>query len=406
MAITIDYSDPSEYVINVPKADMLLVSSSPTEIRQLDINDFRLTLNDLMDDADGMWAVTNHFHTPPLTVAGVTLSRVVEILDPYVILFEDLQYNVNIVGGNSNISDKVIKNQVGVNTANSAGLQDLFSLQAGSFVGGVVSLKAGSGFSGTLYPVGTRAFPVDNVSDAKAISEERGLNIINVIGDFTFGSGVDASERDIYGDSTHRSSLVFLPGSITTDVEFFNCSLTGTFDISGGAHNCHIETVIDNSIGSTEIDLFSCQLNDSLTLSPLAAGQLNFINCYSGVAGTLTPTVDLNGTNTDIAVRNYSGGLRITNLTNIANNVASLDFNSGQLIIDSSCTAGSITVRGMCKVTDNSTGTIVDTSQVVAPSTITDAVWDELASDHEDAGTMGRKLKQLIAKANAIIGLS
>jgi hypothetical protein len=127
MAITIDYSNPAQYVINVPRADMTLVSSSPTEIRQLNIDDFRATLGDLQDDAEGMVFPTAFVHTAPLTVAGVTLARVVEILDPYVIEFEDGQYNVNIVGGNSNLSDVTIKNQVGLNTANSAGLQQVTS---------------------------------------------------------------------------------------------------------------------------------------------------------------------------------------------------------------------------------------------------------------------------------------
>ena len=121
MAITIDYST---FTINVPKNDMLLVQSSPVEVRELDIDTFRTTLNDLMDDSDGMPFPTNHEHTPPKTISGVTLARVVEILEPYTITFENLAYNVNVTGGNSNISDRVNKNQVGVNTANSAGLQD------------------------------------------------------------------------------------------------------------------------------------------------------------------------------------------------------------------------------------------------------------------------------------------
>lgn len=126
MAITIDYSDRStpQYVINVPRADMTLVSSTPTEVRELNIDDFRKILNDLMDDAvPGIVYPTNHIHTAPLPIAGVVLARVVDIQAPYVVQFEDGLYNVNITGGNSNINDRVLKNSVGVNTANSAGLQ-------------------------------------------------------------------------------------------------------------------------------------------------------------------------------------------------------------------------------------------------------------------------------------------
>lgn len=127
MAITIDYSDDTtpQYIINVPKADTTLVQLTPTEVRELDINDLRLALLDLMDDPQGMAYPTSHSHVAPITVSGVDLARVLEILDPFALLFEDGLYNVNIIGGNSNVSDKTIKNQVGLNTANSAGLASL-----------------------------------------------------------------------------------------------------------------------------------------------------------------------------------------------------------------------------------------------------------------------------------------
>lgn len=77
MAITIDYSDDvtPQFVIQIPRTDMLDVTGgSPTEIRQLNINEFRRQLDDLMDDDIGMAFETTHYHTPPLTIAGVTLA--------------------------------------------------------------------------------------------------------------------------------------------------------------------------------------------------------------------------------------------------------------------------------------------------------------------------------------------
>jgi len=49
------------------------------------------------------------------------LARVVEIINGYTITFENTAYAVNIVGGNSNISDVVNLNLVSVRSANSAG---------------------------------------------------------------------------------------------------------------------------------------------------------------------------------------------------------------------------------------------------------------------------------------------
>lgn len=119
MAISINWYTG---VISVPKADLTLIQASPTEIRELSLNSFRLELKSLEDDLEGMPYLKTHIHNPPLDVGGVTLARTVELLAPYTVTFEDGQYAVNLVGANSNVGDRVNVNQVSVRTANSAGL--------------------------------------------------------------------------------------------------------------------------------------------------------------------------------------------------------------------------------------------------------------------------------------------
>ena len=111
-------------VISVPKADMTLVSSSPFEIRELDINAFRLTLKNLEDDDQGQVWATTHRHNTTVDVGGVTLARVVEIINGYTVTFENGTYAVNLVGANSNIGDIVNLNTVSVRASNSAGLTE------------------------------------------------------------------------------------------------------------------------------------------------------------------------------------------------------------------------------------------------------------------------------------------
>lgn len=122
MAITVNW--PTK-VINVPKADMTLVSSTPYEIRELNVNTFRLTLKDLEDDEQGQPWPTTHNHNTTITVGGVTLARVVEIINGYTATFENGSYAVNLVGGNSNIGDVLNLNSVSVRASNSAGLVEL-----------------------------------------------------------------------------------------------------------------------------------------------------------------------------------------------------------------------------------------------------------------------------------------
>src|SRR3989344_8268349 len=119
MAITVNW--PTK-VINVPKADTTLVSSTPYEIRELNINTFRLALKDLEDDEEGQPWPTTHNHNTTITVGGVTLARVVEIINGYTVAFENGSYAVNLVSANSNIGDVLNLNSVSVRAANSAGL--------------------------------------------------------------------------------------------------------------------------------------------------------------------------------------------------------------------------------------------------------------------------------------------
>lgn len=119
MAISIN---PLTSVINVPKSDMTLVQSSPFEIRELDLNWFRLALKAYEAAENGIYLLKTHNHNTEVTLGSLTFARVIEILPPYTVTFEDGQYAVNLTNANSNVSDKTNVNQVSVRSSNSAGL--------------------------------------------------------------------------------------------------------------------------------------------------------------------------------------------------------------------------------------------------------------------------------------------
>lgn len=119
MAITITW--PTK-VINVPRADMTLIQTSPYELRQLDLNWFRLQLKSLEDDAYGINYLKTHNHNTEVTLGGLVLARVITIISGYTITFENGNYAVDLVGANSNVADVVNLNSVMVRSYNSAGL--------------------------------------------------------------------------------------------------------------------------------------------------------------------------------------------------------------------------------------------------------------------------------------------
>ena len=129
MAISVNWGTK---VISVPRADMAIVQSVPIEIRELDINSFRLELKNLEDDPNqGITYPDTHRHAEPVTVGGTALARVVSIINDYTVTFEDGQYAVNLVGANSNIADVTNVNQVSVRSSNSAGLIEVSTTGTG-----------------------------------------------------------------------------------------------------------------------------------------------------------------------------------------------------------------------------------------------------------------------------------
>lgn len=363
MAITIDYSTN---VISIPRADMLDVTAGgPTEIRQLNINDLRIELGDIQDGEEGIPYLTTHSHTPPLTIAGVTLARVVEILDPYTIEFENGSYNVNIVGGNSNISDVTVKNTVGVNTSNSAGLQDPFALQAAAFGMGQVAINPNAISTGTTFPFGTRSFPVNNVADALSIANLRGIRRILILDDITLDSGDFSDGFNFEGDNSNISVTLDDPTNIT-NCTFVNMAITGTLDGQNTLERCSVTDL--NMLTGT---MRHCGIRGTVTLG--IGGLASFIDCYSLVAGSGPgefSIVDLGGTQTtDLVVRNWSGGLEIINCSD-QQAASSVDILSGRFVLGSTITDGTFVIRGICHIEDSSGSgvTLIDnttTSQAI-----------------------------------------
>jgi hypothetical protein len=116
MAISVDWGTK---IISVPQS---YLSSLGGGVYELDTDQFRLDLKALEDDEAGIPFPDTHNHNTEVTVGGVTLARVFEIINGYTVTFEDGQYAVNLVGTNNNIPDVANVNQVSIRSFNSAGL--------------------------------------------------------------------------------------------------------------------------------------------------------------------------------------------------------------------------------------------------------------------------------------------
>lgn len=358
MAISIDWGTR---VINVPKADLTLIQSTPTEIREMNLDWFRLQLKDLEDDPEGMPFPDTHRHNTEVTVAGLTLARVIEIINGYTITFEDGQYAVNLVGANSNVADIVNVNQVSVRSFNSAGLISSPAIEYSSFEN-EVSIDTSSPYSGTLYPVGTKRQPVNNINDAILIAEYRGLKRFKFSSNFTFNVGLNITGYELYGDGMQNSTFTFVNGSITAYCEIYKAKVTGRSIGITYYEECLLDDYGASQLyatGST-INLERCLLANTIYIPANFTGRIRALECKSGFAPA---TLSCNGAGFTLVARNWIGDMALTGCTN-PNFAGTVDMLSGFITLEGTNTGGNIILRGIGNLLNTSTMTVNSTGLI------------------------------------------
>lgn len=387
MAISITWATK---VINIPQADLILVSG---DVYKLDLNAFRLELKSLEASEEGIPELDTHSHNTQVTVSGVTLGRVVEIINGYTITFEDGQYAVNLEGANSNIGDATVLNlnQVSVRSFNSAGLVNIVQLDTMAYQG-AVWIDVDNGVTGiTKGVLGLPHTPVNNLSDALNIASQVNLKKLVVLnGAITLTS----SMLDWFFELRHGTSLDF-GGQNVDGSEAVGGRVTG---IATGSFAITFSEIVN-------VDGLQFLAANSILSGTqrLGLGHNQFSNCTSGIPGVNTPIIDWVGSNRSMSLRAYSGGQKIINSTD-ATNVASLEFLAGQLILDSTCVSGTFVARGNAKVTNNSDAIFIN--ELINSGTIGEAVWDVDANNFNVLDTTGYVLNSISSSLSDGVSIS
>ena len=365
--ISIDWATK---IISVPKAYLTLIQASPTEIRELPLNQFRLDLKALEAAVEGMAYLVTHRHNTEVTLGGIVYARTIEIINGYTVTFEDGNYAVNLTGANSNVGDVVNLNQVSVRSQNAAGLISNAAIEFSSF-GNAVTIDAVNGVTGTVFPKGTAQAPVNNVQDAKLIADTRGIKRFNVIGNFTFTTGDNVEDFEIYGINPNKTILTFEAGALTYGVDIFNATVQGVFDNLATFEDCRL---LD--IDMVEGYAYRCLMAG--TFAVVGTGQTAFIDCWDGIVSNGTyPVIDCGGAGRDISIKNWHGDIKIINKTGVDD--MEINMNSGgTVLIDSTVTNGLIRCTGSMKVIDNSVSpAVVNIAEVAFPELTQYAAFEE-----------------------------
>ena len=343
MAISIDWGTK---IIFIPKADTQLVQAVPTEIRQLDLDAFRLTLKDLEDDDEGIPFPDTHEHVSPFTVGGATLARAVKIINGYTVTFEDGQYAVNLSGANSNVGDVTNVNQVSIRSANSAGLTFSEEINDQSYLG-KIWIDVDFGNPGTAFSRGTPTNTVNNWPDAAVINATRKFNNFNVTGTLFLPVLEDVSRFTFDSLSPLRGQAI-CQGNPVASCVFERLAMGGVVSGQASYRECQF---LDGFTGMEGVAV-TCGLSGVLNCNPTATEGVVLKDCFSAIAGNDRPEIRLNSSVQNVQVRGYFGGLTLTGFDQ--GQGASFDFDAGILELDATCTAGVVVVRGNCQLIDNS----------------------------------------------------
>lgn len=251
----------------------------------------------------------------------------------------------------------------------------LTSTQLGQYMGQVV-IDTVNGSAGTAYPKGTAFDAVNNWADAKTIATTIGFEQFRIRNAIIF-NGSEILDNYAFIGLHAVDSLLTFAGDSVDGLDLTSLSLTGT--MGTGYVVLKQGTVFE--LDDFEGTCFQVAISGTVQLASTPAygsRRTSFFSCYSDVPGTGRPTLDLNGTSQDVQVRDYSGGLTVTNMT--AGNAMSIDLVSGTVEIASSCTSGTVVVRG--------TGILIDNSGVGVTVTKDGLITGEdarLARDHSRA---------------------
>jgi hypothetical protein len=330
-------------VITVYKTDPFMTWTGGS-IYNMDTEGFRRALKAQEDTPIGIAFPKTHNHNTTVLLGGIEYARIIDILPPYTITFDDTGggWVCNLIGSNNNILDRTNLTSVQVRSNNSAGLVQTQEIQHGIFNGGV-TIDQENGVAGTIYPAGTPIRPVNNIADARIIAELRGFSTFFIKGNLVLGLGDDVSGKRLVGDNAARTFILVGDAALTQGTEIVEAAVTGILDGNSIIRTCY---VFDLSYVSGF--LFQCELAGTVTLG--GGTTAHIMSCYAEVNHV---DVDMDGASNALNMQAFSGHVCIVNKTGA--DACGIHMLAGAVTIDASVTnTTGIHISGVAAVENNS----------------------------------------------------
>jgi hypothetical protein len=247
---------------------------------------------------------------------------------------------------------------------------------------GSIWIDTVNGSSGTEEFVnGTADNPVASLADAITLSESLGINRFRI----AIGSSITLTQ-DFPGYAFDGENWALALGG----VDISSCAFRGAF-ISGICTASTIpifETCSFGDVSAPFMEAITCAFSGTVTVTEPGAWYL--FRCSSAVAGTDTPVFDLGESveGSQLNFRNWSGGIEFQNVSQSGTDLLSVE-GRGQIVLDSSCSGGTLAIRGAFDLTDNSETVTISDDARYDTTQINDQVIDVISVDTFDEPEQG-----------------
>lgn len=204
-----------------------------------------------------------------------------------------------------------------------------------------VTVDSANGTVGTLFPIGSPKFPVNNLTEALSISQNLNIPDIFLRTNMTLPVGPDFGACVFSGISASRTILTAPSGALVGGALYSDLVVTGELTGFTTMERCQ-------SFGISGFNGF--MLNVALvggqTLELGGAAQTVLLDCWSTTdAAGAGATIDMGGAGQALQLRNFAGDVTIINKTGA--DLASVEMAGGSIVLDSTLTAGTIYLRGV-----------------------------------------------------------
>jgi hypothetical protein len=238
---------------------------------------------------------------------------------------------------------------------------------------GKVSINQLTGIAGTTYPIGNRANPSNNLTNASSIAESRNIKTLLVSGIYTTAIGEVISGKALTGFNLNNDRIVTQVGTALIGCDFVKLWVSGS-GVLGGTYTESFLEDIPSLLGGAK----DCGFLGSFSFLNAPPYAFQAFDCHTTRSTDSKVTLNMvSGVN--VLFHRCSGHWKLSGMTS-GNHV--FNMSGAHVEIDNTCTGGTVTIRGDSKVTNNGINvTVIDETTGGASSPIGLQV-NEIATIH------------------------